>query len=41
VVEAGASRLCVVRAIRDADDPGGAAAALRRAFVGREIAPGG
>ena len=41
VVEAGASRLCVVRAIRDADDPGEVAAALRRAFLGREIAPGG
>jgi len=43
VVAAGASRLCVVRAIRDADDPAGAAAELRRAFapLGREGAPGG
>ncbi len=41
VVEAGASRICVVRAIRDARDPDGIAAALRRAFAGREIAPGG
>jgi thiamine-phosphate pyrophosphorylase len=41
VVEAGASRLCVVRAIRDAEDPGGVATALRQAFAGREIAPGG
>ncbi len=41
VVEAGASRLCVVRAIRDAEDPGGVAAALRQAFSDREIAPGG
>ncbi|MGZ8666346.1 MAG: thiamine phosphate synthase [Solirubrobacterales bacterium] len=41
VIEAGASRLCVVRAIRDAADPGAVAAALRQAFVGREIAPGG
>jgi thiamine-phosphate pyrophosphorylase len=41
VIEAGASRLCVVRAIRDAADPGAVAAELRRAFVGREIAPGG
>jgi thiamine-phosphate pyrophosphorylase len=42
VVEAGARRLCVVRAIRDADDPAAAAAQLRRAFaeVGEE-APGG
>jgi thiamine-phosphate pyrophosphorylase len=42
VVEAGARRLCVVRAIRDADDPAEAAAKLRRAFaeVGEE-APGG
>jgi thiamine-phosphate pyrophosphorylase len=38
VVEAGATRLCVVRAIRDAADPSAAAAALRRA-VG--VAPGG
>ncbi len=41
VIEAGASRLCVVRAIRDAADPGAIAAELRRAFVGRETAPGG
>jgi thiamine-phosphate pyrophosphorylase len=42
VVEAGAKRLCVVRAIRDADDPAAAAAELRRAFaeIGDE-APGG
>jgi thiamine-phosphate pyrophosphorylase len=42
VVEAGTRRLCVVRAIRDADDPAAAAARLRRAFaeVGEE-APGG
>jgi thiamine-phosphate pyrophosphorylase len=38
VVEAGASRLCVVRAIRDAPDPSAAAAALR-GIVG--VAPGG
>src|SRR4051794_9155820 len=43
VVEAGARRLAVVRAIRDADDPAAAATALRRAFtaLGREVAPGG
>ncbi|HET8813963.1 MAG TPA: thiamine phosphate synthase [Solirubrobacterales bacterium] len=43
VVEAGAERLCVVRAIRDATDPAAAAAALRQAFaVGdRGVAPGG
>ena len=42
VVAAGARRLCVVRAIRDAADPRGAAEALRRALapVG-EAAPGG
>jgi thiamine-phosphate pyrophosphorylase len=42
VVAAGARRLCVVRAIRDADDPAAAAAQLRRAFaeLGEE-APGG
>jgi thiamine-phosphate pyrophosphorylase len=42
VVEAGARRLCVVRAIRDADDPAAAAAELRAAFapLGEE-APGG
>jgi thiamine-phosphate pyrophosphorylase len=38
VVSAGARRLCVVRAIRDAADPAAAAAELRRA-VG--VAPGG
>lgn len=37
-IEAGATRLCVVRAIRDATSPGTAAAALRR-IVG--VAPGG
>ena len=43
VVEAGARRLAVVRAIRDAADPSAAAAALRRGFapLGREVAPGG
>jgi thiamine-phosphate pyrophosphorylase len=43
VVEAGAERLCVVRAIRDAADPEAAAAALRQAFaVGEKgMAPGG
>jgi thiamine-phosphate pyrophosphorylase len=42
VVEAGARRLCVVRAIHDADDPTAAATELRRALgeVGEE-APGG
>jgi thiamine-phosphate pyrophosphorylase len=45
VIEAGARRLCVVRAIRDAADPGAAAEALRRGFVTaadrRGVAPGG
>jgi thiamine-phosphate pyrophosphorylase len=44
VVSAGAERLCVVRAIRDAPNPGVAAEALRRAFAaadGRGMAPGG
>lgn len=43
VVEAGARRLCVVRAIRDADDPAAAAAELRRAFgpAHEGVAPGG
>ncbi len=43
VVRAGARRLCVVRAIRDAGDPAAAAAALRRAFAagGEGVAPGG
>ena len=41
VVEAGARRLGVVRAIRDAEDPSAAAAALRRALgVAGEAAPG-
>ncbi|MGE5407164.1 MAG: thiamine phosphate synthase, partial [Syntrophothermus sp.] len=39
VVRAGARRLCVVRAIRDARDPEAAAAALRRAFAAAEGAP--
>jgi thiamine-phosphate pyrophosphorylase len=42
VVAAGAQRLCVVRAIRDADDPAAAATELRRAFADLgEEAPGG
>jgi len=43
VLAAGARRVCVVRAIRDAADPTGVAAAIRRAFaaVGEEVAPGG
>jgi thiamine-phosphate pyrophosphorylase len=42
VVEAGARRLCVVRAIRDAPDPTAAAEALRAGFAPRgEAAPGG
>ena len=43
VVEAGAERLCAVRAIRDAADPEAAARDLRRAFAagGRGVAPGG
>jgi len=43
VVEAGAERLCAVRAIRDAGDPAAAASALRAAFAagGRGVAPGG
>jgi thiamine-phosphate pyrophosphorylase len=45
VVRAGATRLCAVRAIRDAPHPGVAAEALRRAFEGagsgRGVAPGG
>jgi thiamine-phosphate pyrophosphorylase len=42
VVEAGARRLCVVRAVRDAQNPTGAAEGLRAAFapLGEE-APGG
>jgi thiamine-phosphate pyrophosphorylase len=44
VVGAGARRLCVVRAIRDAEDPAAVAAELRRAFAAGEsggVAPGG
>lgn len=43
VVEAGAQRLCAVRAIRDAADPAAAATALRQAFADGErgVAPGG
>jgi thiamine-phosphate pyrophosphorylase len=43
VVGAGAERLCVVRALRDAADPEAEAAALRQAFAGAErgVAPGG
>src|SRR5262249_50858153 len=44
VVRAGAGRLCVVRAIRDAPNPGVAAEALRGTFAatdGRGVAPGG
>jgi thiamine-phosphate pyrophosphorylase len=45
VVAAGARRMCVVRAIRDAPHPEVAAEALRRAFdvagSGRGVAPGG
>ncbi len=42
VVAAGASRLCVVRAIRDAEDPSAVAEQLRRAFAdATEVAPGG
>jgi thiamine-phosphate pyrophosphorylase len=43
VVAAGAERLCVVRAIRDAADPEAAAAELRQAFATGErgVAPGG
>ncbi len=45
VVAAGARRMCVVRAIRDAPHPGVAAEALRRAFEAegsrRGVAPGG
>jgi thiamine-phosphate pyrophosphorylase len=42
VVRAGASRLCVVRAIRDATDPAAVAERLRRAFaeIG-DVPPGG
>ncbi len=48
VVQAGAERLCVVRAIREAAEPEAAARELRRAFAGegepapwRGVAPGG
>jgi thiamine-phosphate pyrophosphorylase len=43
VVRAGAERLCVVRAVRDAADPEAAAAQLRQAFAGADkgVAPGG
>jgi thiamine-phosphate pyrophosphorylase len=43
IVAAGAERLCVVRAIRDAADPEAAATELRQAFAGgaRGVAPGG
>jgi thiamine-phosphate pyrophosphorylase len=43
VLRAGARRLCVVRAIRDAENPAAAAEALRRSFttVGEGVAPGG
>ncbi|HEX5989641.1 MAG TPA: thiamine phosphate synthase [Solirubrobacterales bacterium] len=43
VVEAGAERLCAVRAIRDAADPEAAAQQLRQAFAAGEkgVAPGG
>lgn len=42
-IEAGAERLCVVRAIRDAADPEATATELRQAFApnGRGVAPGG
>lgn len=41
VVDAGAQRICVVRAIRDAEDPTAAAEGLRNAFVPLgEAAPG-
>jgi thiamine-phosphate pyrophosphorylase len=43
VVQAGAQRLCAVRAIRDAADAAAAATALRQAFAAaaRGVAPGG
>jgi thiamine-phosphate pyrophosphorylase len=42
VVEAGARRLCVVRAIRDGEDPAALAAQLRAAFAeAGDVAPGG
>ena len=43
VIEAGAERLCVVRAIRDSADPEAAATELRQTFGvnGKGVAPGG
>jgi len=42
VVDAGARRICVVRAVRDAEDPAAAAEGLRNAFAPLgEAAPGG
>jgi thiamine-phosphate pyrophosphorylase len=43
VAEAGAERLCAVRAIRDSADPASAVTALRQAFAAHEkgVAPGG
>jgi len=44
VVRAGARRLCVVRAIRDAEDPAAVATELRQAFAATDagrVAPGG
>ena len=41
VVEAGARRVAVVRAIRDAEDPAAAAVALRAALPREEVLPGG
>lgn len=43
VLAVGARRICVVREIRNSDDPARTATALRRAFasVGSEVAPGG
>lgn len=43
VLQAGARRICVIRAIHDAADPTAVAASLRRSFasVGMEVLPGG
>ncbi len=42
VVAAGAERICVVRALRDAEDPAAVAESLRVAFAGfGDVAPGG
>ena len=42
VIESGAQRMCVVRAIRDAADPTAAAESLRAAFAAiGDVAPGG